>query len=68
MQPENTPRKRRGRPILSEHDLGPIDRRPWGTHGHGTIMRSIRMTPLGWAHVSPAVLKRLGVTLGEVRT
>lgn len=42
------PPKRRGRPPFQEHDLGSVDRMPWGTHGRGTPARGIVLTPLGW--------------------
>ena len=53
--------RRRGRPPLSESDLGPVDCTPKGTGNVGCVSRSIRITPLGWAHVSPAVRARIGL-------
>jgi hypothetical protein len=38
----------------------PEDRVPHGTTGVGSVARSIVLTERGWAHVSPAVLRRLG--------
>lgn len=67
MQPDNAPKRTRGRPVSTDHDLGPVDVTPKGMGKVGCVTRSIRMTPLGWAHVSPEVRARLGVKLGEAR-
>ena len=61
------PKLRRGRPPLSDGDLSPVDCAPWGTHGRGSVMRSTRLTPLGWAYVSPEVRARLGVVVEPQR-
>ena len=57
------PSRQRGRPPLSESDLGPVDVAPRGTHKVGSVCRSIVVTPLGWAHVSPEVRARLGLVV-----
>jgi hypothetical protein len=49
------------RPHVCERPTTWEDRVPWGTHGRGTPARSIVLTELGWAHVSPDVRQRLGV-------
>lgn len=40
---------------------GPVDRTPLGTHGRGTVMRGIVVTPLGLTMLSPHVKARLGL-------
>lgn len=60
--------RRRGRPPFSESDLGAVDKTPKGTGNVGAVTRSIRMTPLGWAHVSAEVRERLGRPSTEVTT
>lgn len=57
---------RRGRPPLSESDLGPINTAPKGTGNIGARARRIVVTPFGWAHVSPAVLARIAAKRVEV--
>jgi hypothetical protein len=49
----------RGRPLASPHDLGPVEKRPIGTHGVGSVARGIVLTELGWQRVSPEVLRRI---------
>ena len=59
--------QRRGRPPRSESDISSVDRLPLGTHGVGRVFRSTRLTPCGWALVSPEVRARIADRLAAGR-
>ena len=59
--------QRRGRPPRSESDISSVDRLPLGTHGVGRVFRSTRLTPLGWALLSPEVRARIADRLAAGR-
>lgn len=64
-KPTTNDTPRRGRPPLSESDLGPVDRTPHGTGRRGPLMASrFWVTALGWALVSPEVRARISRTDG----